>query len=77
MERSISTLKYQAVISVEETLQGKTGHPSLYDYYTTVGGDSPMMLSRTEANLWDASNPDRHLPLSGDEIYLDHLRSIV
>lgn len=77
MERSISTLKYQAVVSVEEKLQKKAKHPSLYDYYTTVGGDSPMMLSRTEANLWDASNPGRRLRLSGDENYLDHLRSIV
>jgi hypothetical protein len=54
-----------------------TKDPELYRYYCSVGGECPLMLSRTQALVWDASDPERRFPLSGDKEYLDKLSLIV
>lgn len=49
----------------------------MFRYYSSLDGEYPLLLSPTEAYVWDASTSDRRLPLSGDEAYLAKLRLIV
>jgi len=49
----------------------------LFRYYCSIGGNSPMMLSETEAWMWDASKPDHRDHLSSDGLYLAQLDVLV